>query len=179
MSESRSRLHGLLARFSDADGLLAAARDWPGDRGRLRAYTPAPVPGLAEALGLPPDRLAWWTLAGGLFGGLSALGIQWYSAVIAYPINVGGRPPFSLPAFLPIIVILTLFWGAAATALGYFIGNRLPRLSHPVFAAHGFEDASRDGFFLLVRAGGEDFDAGRASAQLEALGAESVQEVTA
>ena len=82
MSSSTPGLYGLMARFPDADGLLAAARDWPGDRGRLRAYTPFPVPGLDEALGLRPDGLGWWALAGALFGGLSGLGIQWYSAVI-------------------------------------------------------------------------------------------------
>jgi hypothetical protein len=179
MSQSGSALYGLMARFPDADGLLAAVRDWPSDLGRPHAYTPFPLPGLDEALGLAPDRLGWWALAGGLFGGLSALGIQWYSAVIDYPINVGGRPPFSLPAFLPITVILTLFWAAAATALGYLIGNRLPRLSHPVFGAPGFADATRDGFFLLVRAGGESFNAEQAGARLAALGAESVQEVPA
>ena len=179
MSASGSTLYGLIARFPDVDRLLAAARDWPYDLDRLHAYTPFPVPGLEEALRLPPDRLAWWALFGGLFGGLSALGIQWYSAVIDYPINVGGRPAFSLPAFLPIVVILTLFWGAAATTLGYFIGNRLPRLSHPVFAAPGFTNASRDRYFLLVRSSSEDFDAEEVGARLWGLGATAVQEVSA
>jgi hypothetical protein len=179
MNAQETRLYGLMARFPDAGDLLAAARAWPGDRARLRAYTPFPMPELDQALALAPDRLGWWALAGALFGGLSGLGIQWYSAVIDYAINVGGRPPFSLPAFLPITVILTLFWGAAATTLGYFLGNRLPRLSHPVFAAPGFADASRDGFFLLVRADGDDFDAQQAGALLKDLGAESVREVPA
>ena len=179
MSASDRDLYGLMARFADAGGLVSAARTLQNDGGRLTAYTPFPVPGLAEALGLAPDRLKWWALVGALFGGLSALGIQWYSAVINYPINVGGRPPFSLPAFLPIIVTLTLFWGAAATILGYFLGNRLPRLHHPVFDVPDFGDASRDGFFLLIRAGDDNFDAERAAARLQELGAESVQAVTA
>ena len=177
MSPSGPSLHGLMARFPDAGALLAAARGWPGGRDRLRAYSPFPVPGLDEALGLARDRLGWWALAGALFGGLSGLGIQWYSAVIDYPINVGGRPPFSLPAFLPIMVILTLFWGGAATALGFFVGSRLPRLYHPVFNVPDFDDASRDGCFLRVRAGGADFDIEWARARLQELGAESVEEV--
>jgi hypothetical protein len=179
MSASDQDLYGLMARFADADGLLAAARVLRHDGRRLSAYTPFPVPGLADALGLAPDRLKWWALAGALLGGLSGIGIQWYSAVLNYPINVGGRPPFSLPAFLPITVTLTLFWGAAATTLGYFLGNRLPRLHHPVFAVPDFADASRDGFFLLIHAGGDDFDARGAGARLRQLGAESVQEVPA
>lgn len=169
--------YGVMGRFADADALVAAARECRRDYRLLEAYAPFPVPGLTAALGRGGDRLWGWTLGGALFGGLSAFAIQYWTAVIDYPLDVGGRPHFSWPAFLPIIILLTLFWAGAGTTLGLLVLNRLPRLHHPLFAAPDFAAASRDGFFLVVRCDGPDFDTDAAGKRLAALGAEAVTEV--
>jgi hypothetical protein len=130
-------------------------------------------------LDVRPIPRDWVHLLGSIsvFGLLSGFLIQTYPAVVDYPINVGGRPPFSWPAFLPAAVILTLFWGAFGTLLGFFLLSRLPRLYHPVFNVPGFGAASRDGYFLLVQADDPDFDPERARAWLREAGAEPVEEV--
>lgn len=171
------KLYGVMGRFSDRERLLDAVRACRRDYPDLEVYSPFPVQGMPEALGLGPDRVSHWALAGGVFGASCGFAIQWYSAVIAYPIDVGGRPAFSWPAFLPITLLLTLFWGAFAAAAAMFLLNRLPRLHHPVFNVSDFSAASREGLFLVICANGFDLDATRARARLEALGAAPVWEV--
>lgn len=173
----RPELYGLMGRFPDAGRLVTAAgqcrEDFPG----LEAYSPFPMPELSRALALGPDRVSRWALAGAVFGAVSGFLVQYWTAVVDYPIDVGGRPLFSWPAFLPIVILLTLFWGSAATALGMFVLDRLPRLYHPVFNAPGFDEASRNGFFLVIRADEPAFDGVRIRARLRDLGAESVEEI--
>jgi hypothetical protein len=169
--------YGVLGRFPDASALLHAVQACRAEFPRLEAYSPCPVPGLSQALGLAPDRTPRFALAGALFGLLSGFLIQYYTGVIDYPVNVGGRPDFSWPAFLPITVILTLLWGAVGAVFGLFRLVRLPRLYHPVFNVPSFADASRDGYFLVICATSPDFDAQCGTARLQSLGATGVVEV--
>jgi hypothetical protein len=176
MSEKHG-IYGLMAQFRDADALLEATRELRREYRHLEAYSPFPVEGMQEALALDTNRVPLFALGGGLFGALSGFFIQYYSAVIDYPINVGGRPLFSWVAFLPITVILTLLWTGAGAVLGMFVLNRLPRLYYPTFNATAFADASRSGFFLLVRADEPLFNAKRIERQMAALDAHLVEEV--
>ena len=172
-----TQLYGVMGRFPDADRLVEAARRSRVEFKTVEAYSPFPIEGLPEALRLGKDRVSPWALAGGLFGLLSGFLIQTWSAVVDYPINVGGRPPFSWPAFLPASVILTLFWGAFGAVLGFFLLSRLPRLYHPVFNVPGFAAASRDGYFLVILADDPAFDPERARAWLRDAGAQPIEEV--
>lgn len=176
MSETPAS-YGLIARFADADALLHAARRLRDDYHRLEAYSPYPVAGLDAALALGPNRVPVFAFVGALFGALSGFLIQHYSAVIDYPFNIGGRPPFSWPAFLPITVILTLLWTGVGAVVGLFVLNRLPRLHHPIFDAPAFAEASRNGFFLVVRAEDPAFDPERIRQQMAALNANLIEEV--
>lgn len=178
MSTPQRACYGVMGRFPDAAALLQAVQVCRGEFPRLEAYSPCPVNGLAEALGQARDRIPRFALAGALFGLLSGFLIQYYSGVIDYPINVGGRPDFSWPAFLPITVILTLLWGAVGAVFGLFLLLRLPRLYHPVFNVPEFAEASRNGYFLVIRAAAPGFDVQRSTARLHALGATGVVEVS-
>lgn len=145
-------LYGLLAEYPTAEGLLAAVKQvraagWVS----VDAYAPFTVDGLAEALGAPPDHVAPWTLAGGVIGGLGAYFMQWYSAVVSYPLNIGGRPLDSWPAFLPITFELTILGAAIATVLAMLVQNGLPRLVHPLFSVPAFDLATRNRFYLVLR----------------------------
>jgi hypothetical protein len=178
MSTPQRACYGVLGRFPDAAALLHAVQVCRPEFPLLEAYSPCPVNGLAEALGPPRGRIPRFALAGALFGLLSGFLIQYYSGVIDYPINVGGRPDFSWPAFLPITVILTLLWGAVGAVSGLFLLVRLPRLYHPVFNVAEFAEASRNGYFLVIRAAAGGFDVQRSSDRLRSLGATGVVEVS-
>lgn len=169
---------GWLARFGDAEALLLAVRELRG-RGyaQMEAYTPYPVEGLAEALGPVRNRIPLLVLLGGLAGGFGTLFLEWYASVVDYPIDVGGRPNASWPAFIPAALEMTILFAALFGVVGLFVANGLPRLVHPLFAVPGFEAASRDGFFLWLRADDPRFDPARAHADLACLAPLTIEEV--
>ena len=151
--------YGLMAEFSTPDALLWAAQQASaaGYR-RIDAYTPFPVAGLSEALGFQPTRMPLIVLLGGVVGGLCGLFMQYYAAAISYPLNIGGRPLHSWPAFIPITFELTILLAALAGVLGMLALNGLPMPYHPVFHQKRFERASQDRFFLCIEATDAHFD---------------------
>lgn len=178
MSTSRER--GWLARFESPDALLLAVRELRGlGYTRLEAYTPYAVEGLADALGHLRNRIPLLMLLGGLVGGLGTLGLQYYSAVIDYPLNVGGRPDASWPAFVPAALEMTILFAVLAGVIGLFASTGLPRLHHPLFDVPDFEQASRAGFFLWLRADDARFDTHQARADLARLAPLAIDEVGA
>jgi hypothetical protein len=173
-----SALYGVLAEFKAPDALLAAARRArTNGYTRLEAFTPFSVDGLAEAVGFKRSGIAAFVLCGGIAGGVGSYLLQWYSAVFDYSFNSGGRPFHSWPAFVPVSFELTLLGAALAAFVAFLLFNGLPRFNHPVFAAPDFDLASRDRFFLCIRASAPDFDAERARAFLRGLAAERVVDV--
>ncbi|HVN45028.1 MAG TPA: DUF3341 domain-containing protein [Steroidobacteraceae bacterium] len=175
------QLYGLLAEFPTADALIDAVSRVRGQpfAGRVEAYSPFAIDGLAESLGGRADRIAPAMLLGALVGGLGTYALEWYSAVHDYPLNVGGRPLASWPAFLPPALEITLLGAALAGVIAMLLGNGLPRLHHPLFAVEAFERASSDRFFLLLRPEGASFDAAAARSFLQSLAPLSVAEVPA
>ncbi|QHI97383.1 DUF3341 domain-containing protein [Xylophilus rhododendri] len=169
---------GLLAQFDSAEALLVAARavHAAGCR-QAEAYAPFDVEGLDEALGLPPSRIPAATLAGAVLGGAGGYFMQWYAAVIDLPLNIGGRPEHSWPMFIPVTFEMTILGGALAAVLAFFVAARLPALDHPVFGAPGFEQASRDGFFLLLRLDDPAWPRDEAERLLQGLSPRSVAPV--
>jgi len=173
-----ARLYGLLAEYATADALLAAVRQVrAAGKWQVEAYTPFSLEGLVEALDMPPDRIAPWTLVGGVCGGLGAYFLQWYAAVVSYPLNIGGRPLHSWPAFIPITFELTILGAAIAALLAMLVQNGLPQLVHPLFAVPAFDLASRNRFYLVLRAESDDFDLEGGQALLADSGALLVCEV--
>jgi hypothetical protein len=171
-------LYGLLAEFADEEALLAAAtRVRSLGFKRVEGYSPYPVHGLSEALGIRGVRLPRIVLAGGIIGCAVALAMQWYSAVIDYPLNVGGRPFASWPSFMPIAFELTILIAGISAVLGMFALNGLPQPYHPLFNVPEFAKASRAGFFLCVEARDPKFDLEETRAMLSELGAQGVYEV--
>jgi len=162
--------YGITAEFGHAQMLLDAVRAArnQGYR-RLEAYTPFSVEGLPEALDLPPNRVALVTLLGGIAGGGGAFFLEWYSAVIDYPINSGGRPLNSWPAFIPAVFELAVLGAALAGFFGMLALNGLPRLRHPIFDTPDFHLASRNRFFLCVRSDDPLFDLDETEAWLRTL----------
>jgi hypothetical protein len=177
---SATHSQGLLVEFATAEQLLAAV--WRARREQrdcaIEAYSPFPVQGLDEALATERDGVAPWTLLGALIGGVGTYALEWYSAVVNYPINIGGRPTASWPAFLPPALEMTVLGAAVCGVLAMLIGNGLPRLHHPLFDVQAFERASADRFFMLLHAAEPNFDAPRMRAFCESLAPLSISEVS-
>jgi Ni/Fe-hydrogenase subunit HybB-like protein len=169
---------GVLARFAGEQAVLAASRQLR-ERGwrRFDAYTPLPVEGLAEAVGRGRDSVAKVTLLAALCGAAAGFGMQVWSCVQDQPLDVGGKPHFSWPSFIPITFELAVLLGAFGAVITMLVQNRLPQPYHPLFHAPAFARASRDGFFLGMRADDEHFHRERTPAELLELGALEVAEV--
>jgi hypothetical protein len=175
---ARLPLYGLMAEFdSPLDLLDAAQRAYEEGYRRMDAYTPFPVHGLAEALGFHRTRLPLLVLFGGIVGCIGGYGLQYWIAAIDYPLNVGGRPLNSWPAFIPVTFELTILVAALAAVLGMLALNRLPMPYHPVFNVPEFELASRNRFFLCIEASDPRFDSGETKRFLESLKARAVFQV--
>jgi hypothetical protein len=168
MIEDVKRLYGVAGEFETPEGLLAAARA-AASAGytRVEGYSPFEVKGVAEALGYRGSPVALITLIAGMLGGLTGFGMCWYAFAVYYPLNIGGRPHNSWPAWIPITFELTVLFAALSAAMGMLVLNGLPRLAHPVFEIPGFERASRDRFFLVIEARDPKFEAAGARRFLE------------
>jgi hypothetical protein len=167
----------LIAEFRNPEVLHAALRRVKeAGHQALDAFTPYPVEGLDEELGIAPSRIRHAMLAGGLIVAACAFGLQWYSAVIDYPLNSGGRPLNSWQVFLLVPFEVGVFAAALSGVVAFLWSCGLPRLHHPLFEIPGFERATQDHYFLLVAAKADEA-VGELRHVLEAAGAVVVTEV--
>ncbi|HET9372700.1 MAG TPA: DUF3341 domain-containing protein [Vicinamibacterales bacterium] len=150
--------YGLMAEFDSAQALLEAAhRVRKAGYTRADAFSPFPIHGLAEALGFKDRRLSKIVFAGALTGTLAGYGLEYWTQVIAYPMNIGGRPYHAWVSFIPPAFETTILFGAFTAGLAMIGLNGLPRPYHPVFNAPRFNRASQDGFFLVIEAADPKF----------------------
>ncbi len=174
----RPPIYGIVAEFETPEALIAGAKKAMAEGyRRLEANSPFPVEGLDEALNLHSSRVPLLTLIGGIVGCLGGFFMQWYSAVKHYPMNIGGRPLNSWPAFIPISFELTILCAAFAAVFGMLALNGLPMPYHPLFNVQRFEHASRDRFFLCIEAVDPKFDRKKTKQFLESLNPHGVYEV--
>jgi hypothetical protein len=166
-------LYGLVAEFrSPGDLVQAAHKVHAAGYRKVDAFTPYPMEEVIEALHLGHSRLPKLVLAGGIAGLLGGWGLQYWSSVIEYPMNIGGRPFNAWPAFVVPAFETTVLLAALTAVVGMLLLNGLPRPYHPVFNAPGFAPASRDRFFLCIEAVDPKFDLEATRELLSGLGAE-------
>ncbi|MBI4508120.1 MAG: DUF3341 domain-containing protein [Deltaproteobacteria bacterium] len=162
----------LLAEFNTADALLAAVRKLrETGYSELDTFSPFPLHGGDEALGLRPSRLPYYVLAGGAVGATGAYALQWWMNAYNYPINVGGRPPHMPAAFFFVTFEMGVLFAALSALVTLLLLAGLPRLWHPVFEVDGFERATIDRFWLSVSSRDARFDAEKTRHDLERMGA--------
>jgi hypothetical protein len=173
-----SRRYGLLAEFDSADALLVAAKKvTSAGYTKTDAFSPVPIHGLAEAIGFHEHIVPKLILAGGIAGLATGFGLQYWTQVIAYPMNIGGRPMYSWVAWIPPMFELTILFASSAAVFGMLALNGLPQPYHPVFNAPRFGLASQDKFFLVIEAGDPKFNLEQTKAFLSGLQARGVVEV--
>jgi hypothetical protein len=178
MQPSHIYTYGVMAEFETATQLLrAAAKTRDAGYRKMDAYAPFPVEGLSEALGLRRNYVSLVTLIGGLLGGLIGFGFQYWVNVISYPLNIGGRPLNSWPAFIPVTFELTILGASTFAVFGMLAMNKLPHPYHPVFNVARFARASSDRFFICIEAADPKFSVAEATSFLQSLGAQYVTEV--
>jgi len=171
-------LYGVMAEFEGPNELIAAARKtYEAGYRRINGYSPYPIEELSEAIGFTHTSLPLIVFIGGILGGIGGFLMQYYIEVIDYPINVGGKPYNSWPAFIPITFECTVLVAAFSAVLGMLVLNKLPQPYHPVFNAPNFALATRDRFFLVVEANDPKFDHNAVVALFRDLEAQDVVDV--
>ena len=178
MATRSQSLYGLMAEFDDPNALVAATQQahHEGYR-RMDAYSPFPIEELHEALGGHHTRLPLIVLVGGLFGCIGGYSLEYWVSAMAYPINVGGRPLHSWPAFIPVTFECTILVAALSAVFGMLALNGLPMPYHPVFNVPRFALASRNRFFLCIEARDKKFDLTETRRFLETLNPREVSTV--
>jgi Alternative complex III, ActD subunit len=152
-------VYGMMAEFDTPEALVSATRETTAKGFRkVDAYSPFPIEELTAALRMKPTKLPLFVLCMGIFGCSAGFFMQWFASTIHYPINIGGRPLNSWPAFIPITFEMTILFAALGAVVGMMFRNGLPRPYHPVFNVKRFELASQDKFFLCIEAADELFN---------------------
>ncbi len=165
---------GLLGVWSDEHKLLDAAK-------KLRAagfekfdsITPFPIHGMDDAIGLPRSKIPIVTFVSGLIGTIVGVGFQSWVFMKDWPLNIGGKPQFSLPAFVPIIFEVTVLFGALTTVAVMFMWNGLPKMNVNVLHP-GLTD---DKFGLFIPENDKGYDVAKIDKLFQQLGAEEIVKV--
>jgi hypothetical protein len=186
------QLYGVAAAFNDPDDLVKAVREVKkAGFTKLEAFTPFPMHAIDEALELPKSKLGYFVIVGGLTGTALALLIQWWTGagdpqlfptwtgLAAYPLMVGGKPPFAFEPSIPITFELTVLLAAFTTVFGMLGLNGLPRLYHPIFNFRNANRISDDQFVLVIERTDPKFDAIEATRLMRSLEADTVEVVEA
>jgi hypothetical protein len=176
--EERPILYGLMAEFdTPAELIRAVERVRAAGYRKVEAYTPYPIEEVSHALGLHHSWMSLIVLVGGLLGGIGGYFLQYWINLYAYPLNIGGRPLHSWPAFIVPTFECTILVAALFAVFGMFALNGLPQPYHPVFNVPRFALASRDRFFLVIEAVDPKFDPDATRSFLADLNASEVSEV--
>jgi hypothetical protein len=166
---------GVLAEFGTPEEMLhaIAALRKLGYRS-LDAFSPFPVRGAEQALGLPRSRINWMIFPLAACGAAFGYLVQWFCNAYDYPINVGGRPPNSAPTFIPITFETAVLTASISGVFLLLVLCRLPLLYTPLFDVEGFERSSIDTFWVGVDDRDPQFDASEIERALRDLGARTV-----
>lgn len=171
-------IYGIMAEFESSTDLVRATKAaYAAGYRKMDAYSPFPIEEASEALGFHKTRVPLIVLVGGLLGGSGAYALQYWINVISFPLNIGGRPWHSWPAFIVPTFEMTVLFGGLAGVFGMFALNGLPMPHHPVFNDDRFGRVTRDRFFLCVEAADPKFDLVSTNEFMESLNPLSISEV--
>ena len=177
MSEMTAK-YGLLAEFEQsADILHAAATVRDAGYRRWDVFSPFPVHGMDEAMGLGRSKVGWFTFCGGVTGYTAGMLMIWFMNAYDYPLVVGGKPLFSPMSSFPVCYEMTILFGAFGSLGGMLFLNRLPRWYNPLFNSERFRTVTHDKFFICIEAGDPKFNDAETRRLLESLGSQHIEEV--
>ena len=177
MAES-SNQYGLLAQYDTPADLMSAAEQVR-DAGYRKwdVYTPFPVHGMDDAMGIPNSKVGYFTFFGGLTGFTAGMLMIWFMNSFDYAIVVGGKPFFSPIYAFPVSYEMTILLGAFGTLFGMAFLNRLPKLYNPLLKHASFKAASDDKFFLCIECADAKFSEAETSKLLKSTGPQAIESV--
>jgi len=169
--------YSVLGIFDTPDALMKAIPEVRASKlGTVEAYTPYPIHGIDEALGLRRSPLGGMVLVMGVLGAVTALGFQYWISAIDYPIITGGKAAGSWEAFVPIMFEITVLFATFTAGLGMlFLLNKLPFFGHPVLSSKAITGITRDRYALALEAEDESFNSVAAAQVLRSSGAVEVE----
>lgn len=168
------KVSGVAGIWSDDEKILVAAAKMR-DAGykQFDAITPFPVHGMEEAVGIKRSGIPWVTFFAGLTGMSCGMYLQYWTSAVSWPINVGGKPMFSIPAFIPVTFELTILFAALASVGAMFFLNGLPKKNPPIIDP----DLTSHKFALWVPDTEQGYSVDKVEAFLKELGADEVKRV--
>ncbi|CAN5540702.1 DUF3341 domain-containing protein [soil metagenome] len=172
-------LYGMMAQFESAEALTRGA-EVVRDAGykKFDVYSPFPIHGMDDAMGLSRSMLGWIVLCGGISGVFTGIGLQWYAALYEYPLITAGKPLTGFAAFIPFVPVtfeLMVLFSAFAAVGGMILLNGLPAWYHPTLKRESFARATDDGFFLVIEAADPRFDVDVTKRLLEDHGGRGIE----
>lgn len=168
------RISGVVGFWSDDHECVEAAHKMrQAGYKHFDAITPFPVHGMEEAVGIKRSMIPWVTFIAGITGGSLGLLMQWWMSAVSWPINVGGKPYFSLPAFIPITFELTILFAALSSVGAMFILNKLPQVDPPIIDP----DLTCSKFALWVPETEPGYNPEKVESFLKQIGAEETRRV--
>jgi hypothetical protein len=174
----RDPIYGLIAEFENPADLVRAAEKTHAEGYRkIDAYSPFPIEELADAIGFHKTGVPLVVLIGGILGCVGGYMMQYWIAAINYPINIGGRPLNSWPAFIVVTFEMTILFAGLAAVFGMLALNGLPMPYHPVFNVPRFAFATKDRFFLIIFSSDAKYDPVATRRFLETMEPHAISEV--
>lgn len=175
---SNSKIYGVLAEVRNPKELIDIARTVnKNGYKKFDTFSPFPIHGMDKAMSLPKSRLGWIVLAMGLIGFCGGFSMIYFMMVIDYPLIIGGKPFFNLPAWIPVLFELTILLSAFGAVFGMFFLNGLPKLNHPLFNSENFKKTTDDGFFICIESDDPQFESEKVSKLLADAGATNIEEI--
>ncbi len=170
--EKKDNIFGILAEFKNPGHLMRAAKltNKAGYK-KFDCYSPFPIHGMDDAMGLKPSKLGNIVMGHAIFGFLGAIALQVWTSSIAYPINISGKPFANLPAMVPVTFELTILLSAFGAVFGMFFLNNMPKHHNSVFNSEKFRKVTDDGFFVIIESEDDLFDQEKTTKFLQDAGA--------
>jgi hypothetical protein len=165
---------GVVGFIEDDHKLLdAAKKTYAAGYRDFDTLSPFPIHGMDAAMGLGRSAIPWVTFFAGLFGCSFGLWFTWWTSAVDYPLNVGGKPLWSLPAFIPILFELTILFGALSSVGAMFILNGLPKVDPPIIDP----DITCSKFALFIPETEKGYSPEKAEEHLKSIGATDIRRV--
>jgi hypothetical protein len=174
-------IYGIVAEFDDPAELVRAGAHLHHKRGykKIDAYSPFPIHGIDDAIGVPPSKLGPIVFACGLFGLANAILMIWYTNAVDYPLVIGGKPLFAWELSVPVMFELTVLLSALGAVFGMLALNGLPKFYHPTMNYTHLAGVTDDRFVLVIEASDPKFNAEELQQIFAEIGAKRTEVIEA